>query len=179
MLVKLRFEVPLAPSQKQSQSCSISSRWSTKNQVVHEQNFKDNLSRTCHVNSQQNGECWTWNQRSQVQSSPEVTFCKLNLLLSCSKVSDANIGIIVNVVCLRKTQIPILNLWEPRRKVVESCYLSIHSSLPNQQQNNQTHKTQSIWMYFLEMLKYCQHFLPWTFFVKTDLRIINLLWNSC
>ena len=44
----------------------------------------------------QKGECWTWNQRSGVQSSLGVTFCYWNFLFSRSKASDANIGIIAN-----------------------------------------------------------------------------------
>ena len=34
----------------------------SKNQVVHEQKFKDLLSSTCHIT--QKGECSTWNQRT-------------------------------------------------------------------------------------------------------------------
>ena len=34
------------------------------------------------------GEYQTWNQRPQVQSSLEVTFCCWNFLFSCSKASD-------------------------------------------------------------------------------------------
>ena len=36
---------------------------------------------------------------AQVQSSLGVTFCYWNFLFSCSKTSDANFGIIANVVC--------------------------------------------------------------------------------
>ena len=51
----------------------------------------------------QKGECWTWNQRSQVQSFLEVIFCYENFLFSRSKASDANIGSIAISSCLRKT----------------------------------------------------------------------------
>ena len=46
------------------------------------------------------GECWNWNQRSRGSILTGVTFCYWNFLFSWSKVSDANIGIIANVVCL-------------------------------------------------------------------------------
>ena len=46
----------------------------------------------------QKGECWTWNQRSWVQSSLGLTFCCLNFLCSFSQASDANIANLVQFV---------------------------------------------------------------------------------
>ena len=46
-----------------------------------------------------------------------VAFCHWTFLFSCRKASDANIGIIANVVCLRKTQ--IINLKE---EIASQCY---------------------------------------------------------
>ena len=47
----------------------------------------------------QKGECRTWNQNSQVQSSPAGNILLLDFFLfSCSKGSDTNIANIVNFV---------------------------------------------------------------------------------
>ena len=45
----------------------------SKNQVMHEQKFKD--PQVAHAKLAHKGECKTWNQRCQLQSSLRVTFC--------------------------------------------------------------------------------------------------------
>ena len=77
--------------------------WSSKSkhQVVHEQKFKDFLCSTCQVSV----------ERSMLDLESEVQwfnthwgkFYNWNFLFLHSKASDANIGIIVNFVQLRKT----------------------------------------------------------------------------
>ena len=47
---------------------------------------------------------WDLNQRSRSLILTGVTFCHWNFLFSCSKVSDANTGIITNVMCLWNTR---------------------------------------------------------------------------
>ena len=53
----------------------------------------------------QKGGCWTWNQRSWVQSSLGIIFCYWNFLFLHSKDSDANIGITANFVYFVKNSI--------------------------------------------------------------------------
>ena len=74
----------------------ISKSSKSKNQVVHEQKFKDLSNSKCPVRV--GGACWTWNPGPVVQYSLGVYF--VTVLFSCSKASDANIGIIANVVYL-------------------------------------------------------------------------------
>ena len=65
----------------------------SKNQVVHEQEFKD-LSSTCHINSERR----VLGLESEVlgfNTHCGVAFCYWNFLFSHSKASNANIDIIV------------------------------------------------------------------------------------
>ena len=75
----------------------------SKNQVVHEQKFKDILSSTCQANSENR----VLNLESKVLG---LILTMGNIfhwifLFSHSIASDANIGVISNVVCLWKTQL--------------------------------------------------------------------------
>ena len=58
----------------------------------------------------QKGECWTWmNQRFMRRPGSILThsnILSLDFLFSHSKASDANIGIIANVVCLLRRVLP-------------------------------------------------------------------------
>ena len=70
-----------------------------KNQVVHEQKFKDLLSSTCQVIPE-----WRMlDLESEVKRSPGSiptggNIFSLDFLFSCCKASDVNIGIITNFV---------------------------------------------------------------------------------
>ena len=66
----------------------------SKNQVVHEQKFKDLISNTCQISSERR----VSHLESEVQYSLGVTFCYWIFLFSRSKTSDANIGITANFV---------------------------------------------------------------------------------
>ena len=75
----------------------------SKNQVVHEQKFKDLLSSTCQVSVER----IVLDLESEIMRSPGsiplgVTFFHW-IFFSRSKASDANIGIIASFVQLRKT----------------------------------------------------------------------------
>ena len=72
----------------------------SKNQVVLEQKFKNFLSSTCQINLEMSVGLGIKGQ--EVQYSLGVRFCDWIFLFSdrSSKASDANIGIIANVVCL-------------------------------------------------------------------------------
>ena len=70
----------------------------SKNQVVHEQKFKYLLLSST---------CWTLKPRPVVLFPPGVTFCYWIFLFSRSKTSDANIGIIANVVYLWKIRMDV------------------------------------------------------------------------
>ena len=77
----------------------------SKNQVVHEQKFKDLLSSTCQVSPKR----IVFDLESEVMTGPGSIptggkILLLYLLFSCCKASDANTGIVANVVCL----------WKPR-----------------------------------------------------------------
>ena len=77
----------------------LTKSYKSKNQVVHEQKFKDLLSSTCQISPErrvldlESDELEVW-----VQYSLGVTFCYWNFLFSCSKAFDANFGIIANFV---------------------------------------------------------------------------------
>ena len=47
-------------------------------------------------------QCSTWNQRSRDSVLTGVIFCYWNILFSCNKASDANIGIIAILVHFEK-----------------------------------------------------------------------------
>ena len=68
----------------------------SKNQVVHEQKFKDLLSSKCPVRV--GGACWTLNPGPVVQYSLGVIFCYCFILFSRSKDFEVNNGIIANFV---------------------------------------------------------------------------------
>ena len=72
----------------------------SKNHVIHEQELKDTLIRTCPISLEV--QCWTWNQRfiRGLGSIPtRGNILPLDFFLfSHSKASDANIGIIANYV---------------------------------------------------------------------------------
>ena len=66
---------------------------------MHKQKFKDPLSSTCQISSDKS--VFDLESEAWIQSSLGVTFCHwIFFLFSRSKGSNANIGIIANVVCL-------------------------------------------------------------------------------
>ena len=79
----------------------------------------------------QKGEWWTWNQRfatgqGSIPTRGNIHFVTEFFLFSCSKSSDANIGIFANVVCLWKTQ--LVNKFG--RHVVKIKLFHWHHDLP-------------------------------------------------
>ena len=67
---------------------------------MHKPKFED--PQVAHARLAQRGEYWTWNQRLRGPGSifTRVNILSLDFLFSGSKASDANIGIVTNVVCL-------------------------------------------------------------------------------
>ena len=68
----------------------------SKNQMVHEQNFKDLLSSTCHISPERRVLDLESEARGSLLNGGNILL--LDFLFSCSKASDANIDIIVNFI---------------------------------------------------------------------------------
>ena len=87
----------------------------SKNQVVHEQKFKDLLSSTCQVGVETRVLDLESGVMRGLGSIPTGGNIFHQLFFSHSEASDANIGIIANVVCL----------WKPRVKRKEFTWCSL------------------------------------------------------
>ena len=77
----------------------------SKNQVMYKQKFKDPLSSTCKISLERR--VLDLESQAQVQSLMEVPFCHWIYMITLSKASDSNIGIIAIVMCLWKPRVEL------------------------------------------------------------------------